>query len=273
MTTNVLFLGPDTSFSHAAAQAVFPEDADLQPAPDFSSIFHALQTPDSVAPWSPPGKTYDCAIVPVFNSTNGPVKPVVSLLKRAGPGEGGILAKLSEHGLGDLESWEGTSTTTTNDETQEGTSTTNDNTTFRRLFLQRPYTYKLPVHHHLYVHPDCPINDLKDLTCSTDASSQPTAAISSLHTHPQVWTQCKQFLEKHFSNTTQQSHTSTSEAAKYVASLENQSSLTDNSAVLCSDITGKFYGLKRIASHVEDDCEGNGTTFVIIGSDWRAMNT
>jgi prephenate dehydratase len=70
--THVAYLGPEASFSHQAALAVFPA-ANLHALPSFNSIFAALQSPSAETP-------PDYAILPIENSTNGSVVQVLDLL-------------------------------------------------------------------------------------------------------------------------------------------------------------------------------------------------
>lgn len=71
---HVAYLGPEASFSHQAALAVF-RSANLHPLPSFNDIFSALQSSSTETP-------PDYAIVPIENSTNGSVNPVLDLLTR-----------------------------------------------------------------------------------------------------------------------------------------------------------------------------------------------
>ena len=73
---HVAYLGPEASFSHQAALAVFPS-ANLHALPSFNSIFAALQSSSSQIE-APP----DYAILPIENSTNGSVVQVLDLLAR-----------------------------------------------------------------------------------------------------------------------------------------------------------------------------------------------
>ena len=73
---HVAYLGPEASFSHQAALAVFPS-ANLHALPSFNSIFAALQSSSNET--EPPP---DYAILPIENSTNGSVVQVLDLLAR-----------------------------------------------------------------------------------------------------------------------------------------------------------------------------------------------
>lgn len=327
-TKHILYLGPPSSFSHAAAQAVFPH-ATLHASPSFSSIFHDLDSPGNEPPASI--QTYDYAIVPIHNSTNGPVVPVVDLLVRSG--DGTLLLQLQDLGLPSLSAQAtidtASSTTTSADYGQPesdalpitATTHSDDTTTqthYRSLHIAPPHTYALAVQHSLYVHQSCPISTTQTTRPSPASQhSLDLSPISSLHTHPQVWTQCTRFLNLHFptppstettvppslgleshtlptlsnTNTTTPaahetrfssevvrrfSHASTSDAAAYVASSKpppnnlnggdsSSSSSSGWPAVICSTMAGEAYGLKCVASGIEDDRGGNRTTFVILG--------
>ncbi|KIW26651.1 uncharacterized protein PV07_06468 [Cladophialophora immunda] len=85
-TLNVAYLGPEASFSHQAAIEVFQPSSrsghvvSLHPLPSFSAIFWAIQSQEA------PEQTisYDFAVVPIENSTNGSVVQVFDLLARCG---------------------------------------------------------------------------------------------------------------------------------------------------------------------------------------------
>ena len=81
----IAYLGPEASFSHQAAIEVFTSQSlhptpTLHPLPTFSAIFSSIQNP------SPPpgGASYDYAVVPIENSTNGSVVQVLDLLAQCG---------------------------------------------------------------------------------------------------------------------------------------------------------------------------------------------
>ncbi|KIW16871.1 hypothetical protein PV08_04061 [Exophiala spinifera] len=86
---SVAYLGPEASFSHQAALAVFPPQSTtsssstsspvtLNPLPTFPSIFSAIQAS------STDRRQYDYAVVPIENSTNGSVVGVLDLLAQCG---------------------------------------------------------------------------------------------------------------------------------------------------------------------------------------------
>jgi prephenate dehydratase len=76
--THVAYLGPEASFSHQAALAVFPT-SNLHALPSFNSIFSALQSSKESTEIPPPP---DYAILPIENSTNGSVVQVLDLLAK-----------------------------------------------------------------------------------------------------------------------------------------------------------------------------------------------
>ncbi|KAL6242822.1 prephenate dehydratase [Rhinocladiella similis] len=87
---NVAYLGPEASFSHQAAIAVFPPPTTsssgstsgpvtvLHPLPSFPSIFSSIQSS------STDQVQYDYAVVPIENSTNGSVVGVFDLFAQCG---------------------------------------------------------------------------------------------------------------------------------------------------------------------------------------------
>lgn len=84
---NVAYLGPEASFSHQAAIEVFqsqqkPEhQVSLHPLPSFSAIFSAVQNSRS---GEQDETSYDYAVIPIENSTNGSVVQVLDLLAQCG---------------------------------------------------------------------------------------------------------------------------------------------------------------------------------------------
>lgn len=93
---NIAYLGPEASFSHQAAIEVFepaslssPSSSravSLHPLPSFSAIFSSLQDSDSPSPSSSSSQqtSYDYAVIPIENSTNGSVVQVLDLLAQCG---------------------------------------------------------------------------------------------------------------------------------------------------------------------------------------------
>lgn len=282
-----LYLGPDLSFSYAAAHAVCP-DSTLVQCSSFDEIFTRLQRSsgnDTAYDTSSESAHYDYAIVPVVNSTNGQVVPVVDLVRRSG--DGTLLQQLTDRGVKGLDvSHSDTSdpastaseyTPTGLDASQHPPHPTSTPSTYPNIALRPPYTYDLAVHHYLYVHPACPLPAITDSPSGTPTPSLPTIffnPITSLHTHPQVWTQCRHFLSTYFPSTgsggaTQHDHPSTSAASLYVSQHGSEGGKDKDEhgfpAAICSRLAGEARGLKCVAAHIEDDTAGNATTFVVLG--------
>ena len=189
----VAYLGPEASFSHQAALAVFPS-AELVPHPSFASIFGNLQGPTNDS-----GKSYDFAILPIENSTNGSVVQVLDLL-----------ARCSE----------------------------------KYPDLEVCAEHYLPVHHFLYTNHDR----------SGDLSS-----IKTLFTHPQVWTQCSNYLAEHLQHAERIDVSSTSAAAAMVAK-----DSSGETAAICSNLAGGMYGLGCAEENIEDEPDQNTTRFFVL---------
>jgi len=81
---HVAYLGPQASFSNQAALNIFPSDgaATVHPLSSFSAICAALQALPGAKSQTQnlPSVTYDYAVLPVENSTNGSVVQVYDLL-------------------------------------------------------------------------------------------------------------------------------------------------------------------------------------------------
>jgi prephenate dehydratase len=83
--------------------------------------------------------------------------------------------------------------------------------------------------------------------------------ITSLHTHPQAWTQCTPFLDKHFApEVTRHDEDSTSAAAELVSQ-----DTTGTSAAICSSLAAKLFGLDVLAGGIEGE-DGNETRFLVL---------
>lgn len=287
-TQRVLYLGPDLSFSYAAAHAVFANSTLVQ-CSSFDEIFSQLQSSinkNTAQEASSEGDHYDYAIVPVVNSTNGPVVPVVDLVRQCG--DGALLQQIIDRGVKGLDVSFSNTTDSASSTASEYTSvgldalqhvprSTDIPSTYPNIILRPPYIYNLAVHHYLYVHPTCPLPAIADSPSGTPTPSLPTTffnPIVSLHTHPQVWTQCRRFLSTYFPDTesggaTQHDHPSTSAASLYVAQHGSESETDGDGkafpAAICSRLAGEARGLKCVAAHIEDDRAGNTTTFVVLG--------
>lgn len=281
----ILYLGPDLSFSYAAAHAVFPDSTLIQ-CSSFDEIFSRLQASkrkDASHEAFPEDANYDYAIVPVVNSTNGPVVPVVDLVRRCG--DGTLLQQIIDRGVKGLDVSRSKTTNPAHtaseyippgpDAPQDPPDTTSNPSTYPNIVLRSPYIYDLAVYHYLYVHLTCPLPATTDSPSSSPSPPLLTSffnPITSLHTHPQVWTQCRRFLSKYFPDTdsgsaTQHDHPSTSAASLYVSQHGSESETDGHSfpAAICSRLAGEGRGLKCVAAHIEDDTAGNATTFVVLG--------
>lgn len=80
--------------------------------------------------------------------------------------------------------------------------------------------------------------------------------ITDLYSHPQVWSQCTEFLK-----TTTASRNDTQSTAAAVANL---SSLPETSAAIASPIAAQFYNVPILSQHLEDSSE-NTTRFLVLG--------
>lgn len=83
-TLIVAYLGPEASFSHQAAIEVFQSassSVSLRPLPSFSAIFSSIQNSSAS---SEPQISYDYAVIPIENSTNGSVVQVLDLIAQCG---------------------------------------------------------------------------------------------------------------------------------------------------------------------------------------------
>lgn len=81
--------------------------------------------------------------------------------------------------------------------------------------------------------------------------------IKKIYSHPQAFGQCKEYLEKNFPNVELIEASSTAKAVE-IASKDKES------AAIGSEIAAEKFGLKVIASRIEDD-PNNRTRFLIIG--------
>lgn len=284
-TLHVAYLGPEASFSHQAALELFPDASretdtnnarvTLDPLPSFSSIFSAIQhssstrTTSSDAP-SPilhpptqpsPSSTYDYAVIPIENSTNGSVVQVFDLLAQCGL-----------------------------DDDDNGNAALYPD-------LQVCAEYYLPVHHCLFVHPSSQSPHASTTTSSpavtvshTESQSPAPSGplfppISTLYTHPQVWGQCGRFLSKHFPPGVVERIDlgSTSAAASLVAreggvaapaaaaatertaSSKATSSPTPTTiAAISSRLAGEKHKLVCLAENIEDSPGENTTRFLVL---------
>jgi chorismate mutase/prephenate dehydratase len=84
-------------------------------------------------------------------------------------------------------------------------------------------------------------------------------AVRSIYTHPQVFGQCRGWIEKNFSTAKLKETSSTTKAAE-VASKQSKA------GCIASELAAARYGLNILASSVEDSAS-NVTRFLIIGDD------
>ncbi len=84
----VAFLGPEATFSHAAARAMFGRGAEFAGAADIAAVFEAVRTGDAAY-----------GVVPIENSTEGPVSQATDLLLDGGVQICGELVLEIEHAL------------------------------------------------------------------------------------------------------------------------------------------------------------------------------
>ena len=118
-----------------------------------------------------------------------------------------------------------------------------------------------PVHHCLLVAPSSSSQGQLQFQ-STPFRTLSLSSIKTLHTHPQVWTQCTTYLSKHLSHTERIDTSSTSAAAMHLLS----SASSPISAAIASALAAKTFGLDMVASNIEDD-GGNTTRFLILYND------
>ncbi|KAK5261031.1 prephenate dehydratase [Exophiala xenobiotica] len=217
-TLNIAYLGPEASFSHQAAIEVFT-------TPSGSS---SPCSPPNPGDADPPHTSYDYAVIPIENSTNGSVVQVLDLLAQCGLDPDALYPDLEvcaeyylpvHHCLFVSPSPAPTSTSTTTSATSA--------------------------------------------TTLTNAKS----SIRTLYTHPQVWGQCTRFLSTHFPPTHVERIDvgSTSAAAQLVAresGSEPTKSLTV--AAIGSKLAGQKHNLVCLAENIEDEPGSNTTRFFVV---------
>jgi chorismate mutase / prephenate dehydratase len=99
----------------------------------------------------------------------------------------------------------------------------------------------LPIHHHLM------------------SSGHPIKSIQQVYSNPLVFGQCRLWIESNLRGADLRDSTSTSEAAQIVANNANDEGL----ACIASEVAAKEYGLKILASSIEDN-PNNTTRFLVI---------
>ncbi|KAH0847016.1 chorismate mutase/prephenate dehydratase [Fonsecaea pedrosoi] len=231
-TLNVAYLGPEASFSHQAAIEVFRASSSpghtvsLHPLPSFPVIFSAIQATEA----SEQTISYDFAVVPFENSTNGSVVPVFDLLARCGhtPMLYPDLEVCAEYYL----------------------------PVHHCLFVS-PSSRSATT-------------SSQSLELSDEHKGDLLRAIRTLYTHPQVWGQCNRYLAKHFPpNVVERIDVgSTSAAAQLVARESQQKSktpVTDGiSASISPKIAGEKHDLLCLAENIEDEPGLNTTRFLVV---------
>ena len=101
----------------------------------------------------------------------------------------------------------------------------------------------LPIHHYLL------------------SKSAPLKEVTQVYSKDQVFGQCRLWIESHLRGVDLLPTNSTAEAAEFVANDTNQAGI----ACIASKIAAEVYGLKILASSIEDNAN-NTTRFLIISS-------
>lgn len=257
---NIAYLGPEASFSHQAAIELFePPNASnttrtstrtstgtgrtegrevvLHPLPSFSAIFSSLQNSPSrstgTSDTDPQTPTFDYAVIPIENSTNGSVVQVLDLLAQCGLQPQAPYPDLevcAEYYLPVHHCLFISSGTSTRGETMSA-SASNDGESAKA-----------------------------DLTADDDAKT----SIRTLYTHPQVWGQCGRFLAAHLPpNAVERIDVgSTSAAAQLVA--RGTDADVGRGAAIASRLAGQRHGLVCLAEDIEDEPGSNTTRFFVV---------
>lgn len=231
------YLGPEASFSHQAAIAAVPA-TEAYPLPSFASIFTALQTESDG-----PRQHFDFGVLPVENSTNGSVVQALDLLAKCG--------------------------------LEDETSLYSD--------IEVVDEYYLEVHHCLFVSRSWAEHmlsqqELKELNTHDRVGTLPGLTqiigklrITSVHSHPQVWGQCNNFLSHYLppGQVERIDTSSTSAAASFVATSHpataNSKIPNEPCAAICSILAGRRNkDLLLIASNIEDEPGANTTRFLVL---------
>jgi prephenate dehydratase len=231
---NIAYLGPEASFSHQAAIEVFTTPSNsspvtLHPLPSFSSIFSAIQQCSSPNPGDvdPPHTSYDYAVIPIENSTNGSVVQVLDLLAQCGLDPDALYPDIevfAEYYL----------------------------PVHHCLFVSSPAP--------------APTSTTTSTTSATTLTSS-KSSIRTLYTHPQVWGQCTRFLSTHFPPThVERIDVGSTSAAAQLVARESGSEPTKNLTVAAigSKLAGQKHNLVCLAENIEDEPGSNTTRFFVV---------
>jgi prephenate dehydratase len=105
--------------------------------------------------------------------------------------------------------------------------------------------------------------DEAQTTANVDPQILPDLShIASLHTHPQAWTQCTHFLDKHFGPEVPRHDEDSTSAAAELASKDE----TGTSAAICSSLAAELFGLEVLAGGIEGE-DKNETRFLVLQQD------
>jgi len=255
------YLGPEASFSHQAAIEALPHTEPV-PLPSFKAILKSLQQ-------SGPGNedSYDYAVLPVENSTNGSVVQALDLLAQCGldPGTSSYpdVEVVDEHYL----------------------------EIHHCLFVKRAWAEEVLDKEELAFIERCSkwVNKLStngihngqvDDREASDARKISKVeileklSIKTLYSHPQVWGQCNTMLSAVLppGHVDRIDISSTSAAAAHVASTSSASQ--ERIAAISSSLAGAKHhkDLICVASNIEDEPGENTTRFLILRNRNRVYN-
>jgi prephenate dehydratase len=91
--------------------------------------------------------------------------------------------------------------------------------------------------------------------------------ITSLHTHPQAWTQCSPFLSRHFNASVSRVDEDSTSAAAELVSRDK----TGESAAICSALAAELLGLDILAHNIQEDTD-NATRFIVLRHKYRKLD-
>jgi chorismate mutase/prephenate dehydratase len=95
------------------------------------------------------------------------------------------------------------------------------------------------------------------ISCDLLSLSGVAGEVQKIYSHPQALSQCREWLRKNFPRVRLEETASTAKAAK-LASEDPQA------AAIASSLAAPLYGLKAVASQIEDHLN-NGTRFLVLG--------